>query len=59
MDHLTSIVANNKFRDPKEGTDLSRTVDKVQDFVVAAAAVGALLLTPSRGFCPCCNGVAL
>lgn len=30
MDHLTSIMANNKFRDEKQGTDLSRTVKKVK-----------------------------
>ncbi|CAM9329467.1 unnamed protein product, partial [Laminaria digitata] len=30
MDHLTSIVANKKFRDKKEGTDLSRTVSKAK-----------------------------
>eukprot|EP00752_Nemacystus_decipiens_P017232 g15436.t1 len=29
MDHLTSIKANDKFRDEKQGTDLSRTVKKV------------------------------
>ncbi|CAM9742069.1 unnamed protein product, partial [Ectocarpus sp. 12 AP-2014] len=31
MDHLTSIKANGKFRDEKEGTDLSRTVKKAQE----------------------------
>lgn len=30
MDHLTSIKANGKFRDEKEGTDLSRTVKRVK-----------------------------
>lgn len=30
MDHLTSIMANDKFRDEKQGTDLSRTVKKVK-----------------------------
>ncbi|CAN0263343.1 unnamed protein product, partial [Ectocarpus sp. 4 AP-2014] len=31
MDHLTSIKANGKFRDEKEGTDLSRTVKRAQE----------------------------
>lgn len=29
MDHLTSLWANNKFRDEKAGIDLGRTVEKV------------------------------
>lgn len=34
MDHLTSLMANDKFRDAKEGTDLSRTVKKVMEIPV-------------------------